>query len=95
MDYGDRQQRAEYLIKRFRSEPSKIYRDWKDVFYTYAQIADDIENMTEFGRTIVAVAGLVSYAMNATPEFFKDACTGCGKVVLGPHACPGRSADTI
>ncbi len=70
MDYGDRQTRAEGLVKMFRAQPRATF-PWRDRSYTGAEIADEIEGMTEFGRTLVAVAGFVIEAINRTPEFFR------------------------
>jgi hypothetical protein len=67
MDYGDRQERAEMLIKTFRAQGSKIIQG---SILTGEQVADEIENMTEYGKNLVAVAGLVLHAIAITPEFF-------------------------
>jgi hypothetical protein len=59
MDYGDRQERAEILVKSFRvkaqAEPNTLYKG-----RTFDQIADEIENMTPFGRERVSIACLGS-----------------------------------
>jgi hypothetical protein len=71
-DYGDRQERADHIMKALRSNPDKIYRGGPPGSpYTYAEIADQIEKGTQLGRTVVAVGGLVFQALKATPEFFK------------------------
>jgi hypothetical protein len=56
MNYGDRQERALFLIKNLRENP-----DQTTVVngMTRKKLADHIENMTETGKEIVAVAGLV------------------------------------
>jgi hypothetical protein len=69
MDYGDRQERAEILVRTFRAQGSKIIQGSS---LTGEQVANEIENMTEYGKSIVAVAGLVLHAMATTPEFFES-----------------------
>lgn len=69
MNYGDRQSRAEVLVKAFRARGSETH-DWKGRAFTGAEIACEIEGMTDLGRSLVAVAGFVLHAMQTTPEFF-------------------------
>ena len=73
MDYGDRQDRAEIIVKLFRERANT--KPYPKSNHTYGQMADEIENMTELGREVVAVAGFVFQAFGSTPEFFskKDA----------------------
>jgi hypothetical protein len=74
VDYGDRQERALEIIQRCRTRPDRdtvAYIDQDGTWYSYAQIADEIEQMTEIGRETVAVAGLVIQAFNTTPDLFK------------------------
>lgn len=62
MDYGDRQTRAEMLVKSFRKQGDKVYplQGYQGrTSITGAEMADEIEKMTPVGRNIVAVAGLV------------------------------------
>jgi hypothetical protein len=71
-DYGDRQERADYIMQALRANSDKTCCiGHLGAPYTYAEIADQIEKGTELGRTVVAVGGLVYQALNATPEFFK------------------------
>lgn len=56
MDYGDRQERALFLIKNLRSNPDQTT---KVNGMSRKELADHIENMTEKGQEIVAVAGLI------------------------------------
>jgi len=78
MNYGDRQERAEYLVNRFRTSPTA--KPWTDNVtgktYSPAELADEIENMTHVGRSIVAVAGIVFTAIANDPEFFKKRWAG-------------------
>lgn len=69
MDYGDRQERAENLMQIFRAQGSKVI---KGSNFTGEQIANEIENMTEYGKSLVAVAGLILHALASTPEFFES-----------------------
>lgn len=68
MNYEERQDRAELLIRTFRAQGSKIIQGYN---LTGEQIANEIETMTDFGKSLVAVAGLVLHAMATTPELFK------------------------
>ncbi len=70
MDYGDRQDRALYLIKRFREagDNGKAYTDYKGRVYTPAQMADEIEQETDLGKTMLAVAGIVFAATSRDPD---------------------------
>lgn len=70
MDYGDRQDRAEILVQSFR-ESVRQY-PVRGELLSGPEVANEIEQMTDLGRDLVAVAGLVLYAMNQTPEFFKN-----------------------
>jgi hypothetical protein len=72
MDYGDRQARAEMLVKAFRARGSKTIRSPRGQILTCEAVAVEIEGMTDLGRDLVAVAGLVLHAMQATPEFFEN-----------------------
>ena len=69
MDYGDRQERAEILVRTFRAQGLKIIQG-SDL--TGEQVANEIENMTEYGKSLIAVAGLVLHALASTPELFKS-----------------------
>jgi hypothetical protein len=71
-DWGERQERADYLLKILHKDPDRIAKfplDHRQ--YTYAEVADHIERGTVVGREVMAVAGIVLQAMSATPEFFK------------------------
>ncbi len=68
MNYGDRQDRAEMLVTMFRA--SNTTHDWNGRSYSSEEIANEIENMTDLGQSLVAVAGMVLAARAATPEFF-------------------------
>lgn len=61
MDYGDRQERAEYLVKILRERGNEVV----DIATsrTGNDLAQNIEDQTEEGHTLVAVAGLVFHAM--------------------------------
>lgn len=65
MDYGDRQDRAEVLVKSFR-ESVRQY-PMRDRLLSGPDVANEIEQMTDLGRDLVAVAGLLFFAMNQTP----------------------------
>lgn len=69
MDYDNRQDRAEMLVKIFRNLGDKNI-PLHNQNYSGNQIADEIENMTDLGKNLVAVAGFVIQAFNSTPEFF-------------------------
>ena len=56
MDYGDRQERALFLIKNLRENPDQTT---KVLGMSRKELADHIENMTEIGKEVLAVAGLV------------------------------------
>lgn len=56
MNYGDRQERALFLVKNLRANPDQTT---KVNGMSRKELADHIENMTEEGRTFVAVAGFV------------------------------------
>jgi hypothetical protein len=56
MNYGDRQERALFLIKNLRENPDQTTQING---MSRKELADHIENMTETGREVVAVAGLV------------------------------------
>jgi hypothetical protein len=66
MNYGSRQARAEMLVSKFRD----IATRWpNDKFHgrSYAEVAHEIEQQSEFGRGIVAVGGLVLAALGREP----------------------------
>lgn len=68
-DWGDRQQRVDYLLKRLRSlPPDKVI---KGGTLTASEMISAIENGTLDGRGFVATAGFVFQAMAATPERFR------------------------
>jgi hypothetical protein len=58
MDYGERQERAEFLVKTLREHPDRVWRD-----KTFAEMASEVENQTDAGRTLVAISGLVLTAL--------------------------------
>jgi len=66
MDYGDRQDRANLLIKLLREKAKAgsdiIYDDKLGNKYTASEVADNIENQTSLGKQLVAVAGFVFHA---------------------------------
>lgn len=68
MDYGSRQARAEFLVRVFRAQGAASF-DAGTAFtsMTGAEIADHIENMTDQGKTLVAIAGFVLRALR-TPR---------------------------
>lgn len=71
MDYGDRQERAEMLIKVFRSKGQEKFPNvMPGRELSGEEVASEIENMTPLGKSLVAVAGFVIQAMSSTPEFF-------------------------
>lgn len=70
MNYGDRQERAEMLVRAFRSQGTKVF-NMQNRAYTSDQIANEIECMTDLGKELVAVAGLVLQAMLSTPDLFR------------------------
>ena len=72
MNYGERQDRAEMLIKMLRKQSDKIFRDSQSNEYTYDQLASFIEDETEFGQELVAFAGLVIQALKNSPELFNQ-----------------------
>ncbi len=66
MNYGSRQARAEMLVTKFRD----IATRWPDDKFhgrSYAEVADEIEKQSAFGREIVAVSGLVLRALAREP----------------------------
>jgi hypothetical protein len=76
MNYGDRQDRALYLIKTLRARPNQneiIYHGYligadrlnAGTPYSVKEIADNIEQQTELGQELVAVAGIVFTALNS------------------------------
>lgn len=68
-DYGDRQPRVDYLLKKLRAlPPEKVL---KGVNLKVSDVVFEIEKGTLQGRSIVATAGLVFQAMAATPERFQ------------------------
>ena len=69
MDYGDRQERALYLIKLFREKGSEIVDKLKN--RTGNEIAQEIEDQTDEGTFTVAVAGLMFQAMINDPNLGK------------------------
>jgi len=62
MNYDDRQERAEMLVKTFRGHGLKIF-DLNGKSYTGNRVADEIENMTDLGKNLVAIAGIVLHAI--------------------------------
>ena len=68
-DYKDRQPRVDYLLKALRDRPQDepIHVDHTGRSRTPAEVAQEIEDGTEFGRGLVAVAGLVFQALKAGP----------------------------
>ncbi len=72
MNYGDRQERAEAVVRALRQSPTPD-RDFLigKRSFTAGQMANEIEAMTEDGQACVAMAGLVLHAIASTPEFFK------------------------
>lgn len=70
-DYGDRQERADHLIRILRASPDHPYVDMRGQSWMPRELANEIEDGTEMGQTILAVGGFVIQALNTTPEFFK------------------------
>jgi hypothetical protein len=71
MDYGERQDRAEMLVKALRAAPNKtevVWTDWYGEEYTARRIAEHIEDQSEYGVSIVAIAGFVLQAMLANVQ---------------------------
>lgn len=68
-DYGERQPRVDYLLKKLRRfPPDKVL---KGVNLKASEAISEIEQGTLRGRSIVATAGLVFQAVAATPERFQ------------------------
>lgn len=68
-DWGERQPRVDYLLKRLRAMPQdKVLRGGK---LTASEMISEIERGTLDGRAFVSAAGLVLQAKAATPEFFR------------------------
>jgi hypothetical protein len=67
MNYGDRQKRAEMIVKAFRSKGETVF-PLGDRTYTGEEIALEVEGETELGKSLVATAGLVLRAIESTPE---------------------------
>lgn len=65
-DYGERQTRADYIIGRFRANPCLRYKHGGRE-YNNEELATEVEQGTDFGRTLVAVAGFVLAAF-ASPR---------------------------
>lgn len=59
------------LVRTFRSAGQETF-PWKGSTMSGQQIAAEIEGMTEFGQSLVAVAGIVLHALASTPDFFKQ-----------------------
>ena len=76
MDYGDRQGRAEMLVAHLRGRGDRLLpgvvdgRTWTANEVVH-EIEHEIEQMTERGRALVAVTGLVLHAIQADPDFFR------------------------
>lgn len=66
VNYGKRQERAELLVKRFRelakTEPSGRFHG-----RTFAEVSDEIERQTEFGRELVYWSGPLLRALATRP----------------------------
>ena len=67
MNYGDRQDRAEFLLKTLRSKPDQSKIGYIDSItkrkYSIADLIKEFENQTELARELLAVAGLVLPAL--------------------------------
>ena len=71
MDYGKRQERADFLIKCFNeTDQSKLYKH-KDKDYTMTELAKEIENETDLGKSLVAISGFVISALQKQKENIK------------------------
>lgn len=68
-DYGERQPRVNYLLKRLRRLPPDEVLKGSNL--KASEAISEIEEGTLRGRSIVATAGLVFQAMAATPERFQ------------------------
>lgn len=66
MNYGERQERALHLVKILRESPNQA-NTFKDPItgkeYTPAEMADEIENETDQGKTTLSIAGFVFAAL--------------------------------
>ena len=64
MDYGNRQKRAEFLLRALRKRPDDevVYATSKGE-YTAKQLAFEVENQTKLGSSVVALTGLVIRAL--------------------------------
>lgn len=76
MNYGQRQERAELLVKAFRNmavtEPNGTFKG-----RSYAEWADEIERQTVDGRDLVYHAGLILRALASRPEISGvESCSG-------------------
>lgn len=66
MDYGDRQERALFILKCCRAYPDQtgvVYRDHQKRAYTVKDIAEAVEKQTDLGVSLVAMTGLISSAL--------------------------------
>jgi len=88
VDYGERQARALEIINRCRSRPDKdavAFINSDGTKYSYAQIADEIEQMTDIGRETMAVAGLVIQAAQTSQFEVCEVCGGSGCFCIGGY----------
>lgn len=63
MDYGERQERAQMLIDILKQKSQNIFTI-NNRTYTGKQVVEEIESMTDLGKSIVATAGLVFRAVS-------------------------------
>lgn len=70
MDYGDRQKRAELLVKWFRADGDKVVNP--NTGETGNELAQHIEDQTERGKEVVAVAGFVFQAVARDPNLVQS-----------------------
>lgn len=73
-DYGERQPRADMLIKQFRAHADgpPYQEPHTGKLYTPSMIATEIEQGTLFGRSFVAVAGVLLAAVRNDPTALKS-----------------------
>jgi hypothetical protein len=69
-DYGDRQQRVDFLLTTFREMPPDhiLLDDHRGEPVTAARMIREIEEGTDYGKGFVAIAGLVFYALRPTKK---------------------------
>jgi len=70
MNYGERQERAIYLVKLLRQNGEKMFSVSTGTA-TGNEIAQAIEDETDDGKSFVAIAGIVLQALKNDPSILK------------------------